>query len=427
MNAFRKSICVAIALLAAVFSSIAWSQSNLNKHFIFDVQPFQVDNTQQATDLHVSITNDNPSGSSSQVGSFMIQITTTNGSSVHLGITAVTKFSGPKGGTILFSTSGDTTTITVTGINPLKANAVYVLDVTVSGCGDGYIWTAQAWSGPSLNGTQYFETGTDNLIAQKDVNVPCGFLGSTTCNGNGILSGSTVNQFLNSSITDNKGKPLSRRGPNQDGSSCDSLFYYVTDDVNNSALHVRWDKGDPSTLFPGSFFYVLFGPLGPAPAFGWKTDANGDPVFVPAQVCDQGKKAAFPAQYGSLAADVTAGAGTITVNLNKNTNTPATPFRIAIGPKPTLEFLTVTNISQGTWTVTRDPNAKAHSQGDIVMSTPAPALPVPAACVNTGGSPIACPANTYVGGGPALMCYVPTNDTSNSYVFDVGDGWTLGR
>jgi hypothetical protein len=188
-------------------------------------------------------------------------------------------------------------------------------------------------------------------------------------------------------------------------------------------LHVRWDNG-----IPASFFYVLPGTLGATPAFGWKFDpVTGDPAFVPAQVCDQAKKAAFPSSLGVLAASIGTSDTTLTVTLNKNTNTPPTPFRIAIGPKPTLEFLTVTKISSGIWTVIRDPNAANHVQGDPVLTTPAPALPSPVACVDTGGNAITCPANTYVAGGPALMCYVPTNDANNSYVFDVGDGWTLGR
>ena len=422
MSAFRKSICLAVALLATVFSSVAWSQSNENKHFSFDAQAGTPSNTQIGSHVFVTVTNTNPSGSSAQLGSFIVT-TSSNGSPDALVITAATRLQGPKGGTI--SVSADGTSVTVTGINPLKANQSYVLDVTVHGCGDAYPWTAQAWSGPTLNGTQYLDDASGGTTALEDVNVPCGVL--SDCSGKtGFLSGSQVSKYINTTITDNKGKPLSRRGPNQDGSACNLLNYYVTDDTGVNALHVRWDNGDPSQSIAASFFYVLPGVPTPT-AFSWKNDSAGTPVFVAAQVCDQAKKAAFPSLYGVLAANVSVADNTISVTLAKNVNTPPTPFRIAIGPEATIEFLTVTSISQGTWGVIRDPNAQAHNQGDAVLSTPAPALPDPVACLDSGGNAISCPANTYVAKGPALMCYVPTNDTNNAYVFDVGDGWTLGR
>jgi hypothetical protein len=425
MNSFRKWSCLAVALLAAAFSSIAWSQSNDNKHFSFQAQAGAPSNTQIGSDVRVTITNTNPSGSSAQLGSFFITVSG-NGSPVNLLITNATKVSGPRGGTI--SVSPDGTSVTVTGINPLKANQSYVLDITLNGCGDAYPWTAQAWSGPTLNGTQYLDDASGGVTALVDVSVPCGLL--TDCSGgtNSLLSGSTVGAFINDTITDNKGKPLSRRGVNQDGSGCPAINYFITDVTGANALHVRWDNGTAA-----SFFYVLSAAHGPVPppAFSWKNDTNGNPVFVTAQTCDQGKKAAFPSPYGTLTSNVNAGDPTIAVTLNKNTNTPPTPFRIAVGLKISnaLEFMTVTNISQGTWTVARDPtNPTAHSAGDVVMSTPASVLPTPPVCVDSGLNPMpSCPANTYVGGGPALVCYVPTTDTNNAFVFDVGDSWTLGR
>jgi hypothetical protein len=255
-------------------------------------------------------------------------------------------------------------------------------------------------------------------------NVACG----------GAVTGISVSELIDTITPGVQGQTSSRGPVNQDGTCSSGVNYFVTEfglAPNPSYLHFRWTS-EPSAVF----FYIVEKPATTAPLFSWKTlgdDVSGNPIFVRGQACDQGANVQFPGEYGSVISDN--GGKNIKVDTSTAavgyTVLPPVPFRIAIGPKPLEEFLTVTKVSGQTWTVTRGTGAQAHPVNTAVMSTPVPALTGPLTCFdNTGAQLNSCPKGTYVVGGPALMCYVsppPNNDTSKTYVFDIGDGWVLGR
>jgi hypothetical protein len=405
MNAIRNLLVLVMAVALAAFALPSMGQQNNdNKHFSFTTNLGAPNNNQQGSVVFATITNDNPSGSSAQIGSFLLSFESASGITI-----ADAVANGPNLGATVSHT---TTSVTVTGINPLKAMQSYTVKVLVNGCGDGNSWTVSAWSGPTLNGTQYNDSDSTGIHV---TDVACGAL---ACND--ALGGDTVKQLINTVIADKSGKSLSRRGPfNQDGVCGSTVNYYVTELAEISSLHIRWDT-EPSAVF----FYVLK-VVDPtvAPRFAWKTDGGGAPIFVAAQACDQGKKAQFPMPYGTVVAD---NVTSLTVNTSapagQTVSPPPTPFRIAAGPKPQ-QFMTVTKTQGSTWTVNGRPTGPLLAVGATVMGTPAPALPTTLACFDGAGNSATCP---YVSNGPALMCYVPSNDSANLYVFDIGDGYVKG-
>lgn len=422
MYGIRKLLGFVMAAVLAAFPFPSMGDTP-NKHYILNVAVGVPDsqnaNTQADTPLIATIFNDNPSGSNAQFGSFTISLTDNESGLAIVGAGADANL----GGTItpVPSPTAPTTSISVTGITPLKPGQTYTLTLHVQGCGDRNNWAAQVWSGSNLNGGLF--TDGDNGV--HPANVPCGLL---ACGD--AVGGLTVSSFINTTILDPlDGRPRSRRGPfNEDGTCIDSVKYFVTELATaptNPFLHFRWADNQRGA----AFFYVLDQPLGPNAAFAWKADSSddvtGNPIFVPALQCDQAGNARFPGSYGKLISDN--GGKLIKVDTTTHVYTPpATPFRIALGPKP-MEYLTVTKVSGQTWTVTRGAGAVAHLAHIDVMSTPAPALPNPVACYDSTGTQLgSCPTGTYVGGGPARMCYVPSTDTSNAYIFDIGDGYVRG-
>jgi hypothetical protein len=411
MNAIRKLLGFALVAAVAAFA-LPCLGATQNKHFSLLMAVGTPDNTQTDTVVTATFTNDNPSGSSAQISSFVLSVANVSGIAIS-SATADPAF----GGSVSVSQNG--TSVSVTGMSTVKATQSYVLTLHVAGCGDRNTWSATVWSGNNFNGGTYFD---DSPAGQNATNVPCGVL---ACNG--IIGGSSVSDLINPSI----GSYFSHRGPyNEDGTCADAVNYYVSEFASSSTstyLHFRWANNQTGA----AFFYILNQPLGTNPLFGWKATSSDDitasPIFVgPAQQCDQGSLAQFPASYGKLLSDN--GGRTIKVDTTTHIAVPpAPPFRIALGPKP-MEYMTVTRVSGQTWTVTRGAGAIAHQTGMDVMSTPIPALPGGLTCYDSTGTALAsCPSGTYAAGAPARMCYVPVpTDPSHTFIFDIGDGYVKG-
>ena len=399
MNAIRKllMLVMAVALAAFALPGIAVTP---NKHYVLTMVPGVADPTQNDTPVTATIFNDNPSGSNSQIGSFTVSIA--NNVS---GIVIIGADPDPVLGGAVTSTPNSAS---VTGITPLKPGQSYTLTLHVQGCGDGNTWSATVWSGSNLSGGVYTDSGTGN----ETTNVSCGVVGCSD-----PLGGLAVSSILGGG---------SIRGPfNQDGvcSSTDTVNYFVTDRLTtpNGFLHVRWDNTAPDAVF----FYVVNQALGNPPKFAWKTDLQGNPIYVAGQACFGGANALTPKPFGTLISD---NGGKI---LKVDTSTglypvpTAVPFPIIIGPKPLEEYLMVTKVNGQTWTVMRGTSPHVHPTNAPVMSTPKVLLPNPVACFDSAGNQLASNACPYVPATPAQMCYVPI-DTQNTYIFDIGDGYVKG-
>lgn len=396
----------ATSSITGTSNTISVTGNNVNKHFSLDMAVGSPDNTQTDTLVLATITNDNPSGSNTQIGSFTVSLAAVSGITV-TGADGDPNFPG----TVVVNSDGS---VGVTGIPPIRATQSYTLTLHVKGCGDRNSWSATVWAGNNFSGGTYTD---DSAPGHNVTNVPCGNL---ACNG--LVTGASVfNLGIDTSA--------SQRGPyNEDGSPCDGVNYYVTKlaaDTTNPYLHFRWSDNQRGA----AFFYILDHV---ATKFGWKGDSLDDvtanPIFVGAQLCDQGANAQFPAPYGKVISD--SGGKLIKVDTTSGVRAPPTPpFRIALGPKP-MEYMKVEKVSGQTWTVTRGAGATAHAVGTVVMSTPLPPLPTPPAvltCYDSQDNPLpSCPAGTYQPGAPARMCYVPT-DAGHTAIFDIGDGWVPVR
>lgn len=415
MNGIRKWVCLLIATALGVFALPGFAVTP-NKHFSLGMAVTSVTTAQTDTVVTATFTNDNPSGSSASFGS--LTLTVDNVSGIH--ITSV-ELDPIYGGAISAQAN---TSVSIINIGPIKATQFYTLKLHISGCGDLNTWSAVVYSGTNLSGTTYTN---DSPPAQNVTNIPCD---NVACGG--LVTGITVSELIDTLTTGVQGQKSSRGPVNQDGTCSSGVNYFVTEflsPANNTYVHFRWTS-EPSAVF----FYILDQPATNPPLFSWKTigdEVSGTPIFVKGQPCDLGANVQFPGSYGTVVQDN--GGKNIKVDSSTAVNAvPLTvPFRIAIGPKPIEEFMTVTKVSGQTWTVIRGANSQSHPVGTVVMSTPAPALAGPLVCYdNTGATLQSCPKATYVVGGPALMCYVspaPNNDTTKTYVFDIGDGWTLGR
>lgn len=396
MNALRNLLCFVTALVFATFA-LPGIGVTPNKHYRLDMVVGAPNNAQQGSIVTATITNDNPSGSSAQIGSFRVSVANNVSGITIVGATAADESLG-FGGVVTFSASS----VTVTSIGPLKPGDHYTVKILVNGCGDGNTWKADVWSGSKASGGVYVDSGTGN----ETTNVPCGVV---ACND--PLGGSAVSTILGSG---------SMRGPfNQNGSCGGTVSYFVTNLLSqpDGYLHVRWDSQPDA-----AFRYVVDPPLTPPLKFGWETDADGNPIFVSAQACYGGSNAQTPAPLGTLISD---GGGKI-LRVSASAALPPVPFPIVLGPKPVEEYLTVTKVNGQNWTVTRGLNPSAHAAGIPVMSTPKVLLQSPVTCYDSADQQIACPPGKYVAGTPAQMCHVFPSPDSRTHIFDIGDGYVRG-
>src|SRR5882672_2984838 len=152
----RKLLAVAMTVVLTAFA-LPGIAATPNKHYVLTAVPgiptAQDANTQANTPVIVTIFNDNPSGSNAQFGSFTVSLTGNASGLEIIGAEADPVF----GGTITPVPSATTpvTSVSVSGITPLKATQTYTLTLHVRGCGDRNNWAARVWSGSNLSGALF--------------------------------------------------------------------------------------------------------------------------------------------------------------------------------------------------------------------------------------------------------------------------------
>ena len=367
MNSMRKLLLVLTAVMMATFA-LPSIGDDLTKHFSLTMVVGAPDNTQTDTIVMATVMNDNPSGSSAQFGSLRLLVSNASG------ITITGGEPDPNfGGT---PTLDSPTSITFTGISPVKAGQFYTAKLHVKGCGDGNIWSATVWAGSNRNGGNYVDDTPDPQT--KITNVSCGLVGCAIAD-NSFGVGSILTQ--------------GQRARNQDNSACSLVNYFFTDltaDTSKNYVQFRSDTSQPGA----AFFYVVNKPATANAQFAWTT-TGGNPNFVTAGPCNNTPIAT--GSYGSLISD----SGGKLIKIDTSTAdypVPLTlPFYIVIGPQNIVEHLKVTKVSGQTLTVERGANAYVHPASQAVLSTP-----------------------LFPG---TQMCLAPGAAAGTSAIFDIGDGF----
>jgi hypothetical protein len=212
------------------------------------------------------------------------------------------------------------------------------------------------------------------------------------------------------------------RGLNADGSCNTStgLPYFLTNEltaVDNPTAHTTWPRDATS---PAVFAYELTREpnTGSDWHIGWLPSGQQavpiDPALTPCTLTFPSTspptsidQLPLPKVLGVLTADVKPNATKIKVDTSP-TFTCNFPIMVET------EWMLVTGISNGTWTVTRPfASSRVHSAGLRVASTPMQLLP----------PSVAFP---YQSGQVAQMCVAWNNGTS-IWVIDGSDGWTFGK
>lgn len=246
------------------------------------------------------------------------------------------------------------------------------------------------------------------------------------------------------------------RGWNKDGSPCNKVDYHFSVDTTNFIANLQWDTGlQPNAAFSWD---VLWAPedvdstgwLVRRPKLAWTTDpVSGQPTnIINGVAC---LSAIPPTPYGLLASAISDTATTVTLDTTTTISTqgPAKTTLPASAPFPIVintERMQVTAISGGptyTLTVLRGqggtlavPHATSTTTTTTwpttVMSTPLPIDPNPLLADNSSPNPYYMKQDhmcvwdqgwTASGINPQGVQQV----RSSVSVFDVGDGWVLGR
>jgi hypothetical protein len=338
----------------------------------------------------------------------------------------------PKKNTV-FNPSGNT--LYVSGFYPLKPDgSQLVFDITLANCGDNLtianaVASTSTGALPGGSGLPFTPDATASAAIGATYSVACG---AAACGGNVPVPNGPLTVGQPGSIVGMRGDP------DKDGSDagCTDLAYFVT--TVGATTHFRWSLASgPAATFEytvyasGALPLAPPGPLDPAPPYpnsytqvSW-LPASGTPVFIVAQECLDPK--VLPTPYGSLNANVLAGATTIAVDITGSDLTVGvdvtTPFDIVLGPAPNTERLTVTSAPVGapgvyTWTLASG-TANGHSAGAKVMSTP---LPFVQANLVTN----VVPAGTYTAGAQAQICIADRQSAGSNHsttFIDINDGW----
>ena len=177
----------------------------------------------------------------------------------------------------------DGSSVSVTGMHPLKSGDSLAVTIRVNSCGDGS-WRAAVWTGSSLNGQNFaLVQGDSNLMTS----ISCGI----------SASGAFVvpNSITNCGVSDGQ-----RDFYDKDGSTPVGVPYFVTNTVPiNGQLHFRWptnagDVGFEEGLDPAAAFQYSVcasGTVGGTIRVAWlNTDGTpsstlGTPVFLAGQDC----------------------------------------------------------------------------------------------------------------------------------------------
>jgi hypothetical protein len=361
------------------------------------------------------------------------------------------------------------------------------VNVTVAGC-TGACLTGTTSGTTDANGVVSFNLAI-NTIGTYQISATAGIFPQATSNQFSVYDGildcgeGIKGSFANPDnvAPDQPGYSAGSRGVNKDGSACVLVPYTFTNNILTAPfdqVHLSWD----ATVQPNAaFLYTLnwrlrpvetTDPLtgwtvAPRPQVAWLTDGTtGDPVFIPGLACVSPR---LPAPYGTLTAQMAADAAQVTITgIKANPASqyavpqpgapaiPSLPFPIVIANdvggnvSTATERMTAVSIASqsppttagytGTYTITFNvtrggvsegmSTPALHDAGYTAMSTPLPIIPDDA---TTFPSP-------YVVNTQAHMCiaehgfngFTVGSDgiTRLSYfttVFDIGDGWVLGR
>ncbi len=394
MNYLRKILTLVAALTLAMFALPSMGDST-TKHFSLGTQV-------NGSDVTVTITNDNPSGSSAQIGSFIVSVSSVTGLTIS-SAQADTASSTSFGGTVTLISS---TSFSVNNLSPnLKGGDAYVVHVHVVGCGDGNQWSATAFTGSGFTGG----TVIDDHTGVENTDIAC---------GSALCDSSTVLTFAQpyGSIQLASGKYT------QEGDTCVASDYFITDTIAQNDI-LKFRAIDASLAFRYSIFNTPQQNWSTNSKVAWACDPTGSPphpeCWVPAQACELHGAPTHPEPYlpWPYAKLVVDNGTKITVNPSGFSATnPAPPVPFPIFVESEMMMVTKIVVATNTWTVQRCiwgtcTTVPTHVPDLNVMSTVLPRLPL---TLPTGTS------NLYVGGTPAQMCFVNgTNHLIQSF-----DSWS---
>ncbi|MDE2004376.1 MAG: hypothetical protein KGJ25_12695 [Betaproteobacteria bacterium] len=376
--------------------------------------------------------------------------------------------------------SGEPIQITVT--DPSGANTVLTTSTTTGSDGT-------AGFSANLGVGSYLVTASSSGFTPVSAQVTV-FDGKLAC---GDSFASTLTNPLNMA-QDQPGYATGSRGGNKDGSTCPLVPYTFTNTILvDNTVHLSWDASvqpnaafaytmnwQPQIVNPSNNSNTTPGwPVTPRPGVAWITDANANPIYVPALACLSNS---MPAQYGTLASPIgSADPSSTTITVKDIKPNPASSYAFPIPGAPaiptdpsstpsnlkflqfpivianagsngnattTVERLQVTAASivsqdsnTGLYTMTFKVNrgqamtssSAAHSAGFKVMSTPLPIIPN-----DSASFPSTLPAG-YQPGHQADMCVADHGfqayglDTKGNpqvmywtTVIDIGDGYVKG-
>ena len=326
-------------------------------------------------------------------------------------------------------------------------SAVFTINVTVSvpTCASG-TWGIAANTG---NAYPQGDNFVDQHPADENLSTGLGCDGQVSC-----ASVQIPFDFQAQDGTSGQGV----RGWNKDGSPCNKVDYHFSVDTTHFIANLQWDTAvQPNAAFSWNVVWApedvdpATGWLSRRPKLSWTTDGSGQPInIINGVAC---LSAIPPTPYGILVNGLlssTAGAtDTVTLDTTTTINTqgpaktsvpPSAPFPIVIGT----ERMQVTAVSGGptyTLSVTRGAGgtvAAAHAASTgatqtIVMSTPLPIDPNATLADGTSANPYYTLQDhmcvwdqgwTAAGINPITGFQQVRSSAS---VFDVGDGWVIGR
>jgi len=392
----HKMIGFFMAIALATFALPSFADS-MTKHFRLDTQ---VDGS-DSTLVKITLTNDNPSGSSAQISSFIVSVSSVTGLTIPNAPVPDAASFAAFGGTVNLISS---TSFSVNGLSPnLKAGDAYVLTLHVAGCGDGNQWSAAAYTGSAFTGG----TVLDDHLGVENTDIACG---SASCNPTQVFSYTQTY----GSVTLSSGKYT------QDGDTCLASDYFITDTIAQNTI-LKFRAIDSSLAFVYSIFDTqsVAIPWTTNSKVAWACDPTSNSLcWVKAQSCEllgvptHPGSAYLPWPYAKLVQDN----GTkikVDPSLFSATNpVPPVPFPIFVEHE--LMMVTKIVVSTNTWSVDRCQwgtctSVTTHVPNLLVMSTVLPRLPL----TLPTGSP-------YAAGTPAQMCFVPgTNQLIQSF-----DSWS---
>ena len=285
---------------------------------------------------------------------------------------------------------------------------------TVTSCAAGQ-WNSAANAGNAFPQGDVFQLSAG--ANQPSSGVGCD--GSLGCQDPGAAT-NPLAQFGDGTV-------VGYRGLNKDGSTCNNVFFDLTDFIvqttnNQNQVHYQWDTStQPHAVFVYSVHWspAYVGPDGlpNATLVDWKSTGATPQNYVFARAC---LSSILPAPYGTLTAGIDAVTGSITVNATAPL--PTVPFPIVIGT----ERMQVDTVVGPAWGVTRGTGGTApatHTASDPVMSTPLPLdgsnmqmqmciVSKDVKVVTPDKCPLPAPAT------PTACVQVDT------LIIDEGDGWT---